>query len=40
MEHFNDLMILLLFAAAILSVVTYGGIDNTDAIIILAVVIH
>ena len=38
-EQFKDLMILILLIAAILSVVTSGGEDIADAIIILAVVI-
>ena len=38
-EQFKDLMIIILVAAAILSVITSGGEDIADAVIILAVVI-
>ena len=39
LEQFKDLMIIILIIAAILSVITSGGHDLSDAIIILAVVI-
>ncbi|MGX7047892.1 ATPase [Lactococcus piscium] len=39
LEQFKDLMIIILIAAAVLSVVTSGGKDISDAIIIMAVVI-
>lgn len=39
LEQFKDLMIIILIAAAVLSVVTSGGKDISDAIIIMAVVV-
>lgn len=39
LDQFKDLMIIILIVAAILSVVTSGGKDISDAIIIMAVVI-
>ena len=39
LEQFKDLMIIILLVAAVLSVITSGGHDISDAIIILAVVI-
>ena len=39
LEQFKDLMIIILLVAAVLSVVTSGGEDIADALIILAVVI-
>ncbi len=39
MDQFKDLMIIILIAAAILTVITEGSHGLTDAIIILAVVI-
>ena len=39
LEQFKDLMIIILLIAAVLSVVTSGGEDIADALIILAVVV-